>query len=89
MADRIDRLRVVDVEYMPETKEPGVLYVSARFELAVARCACGCGDEAVMDLGPGGWTLTRGADGPTLAPSILQYSCRAHYFVRAGRVVWC
>jgi hypothetical protein len=90
VSTRIERLELVGVpEYIPNGKEPGVLYVSERYQLAIHRCPCGCGVEAVTPLGPDGWTLTREPEGPTLAPSILNRGCKAHYFVRAGRVVWC
>jgi hypothetical protein len=87
---RIERLRLVEVpEYVPNGLEPGALYVSERFRLAIHVCPCGCGAEAVTPLGAEGWTLTRDPEGPTLAPSILNRGCRAHYYVRNGAIEMC
>lgn len=82
------------VEFMPRTKEPGILYVSDRFSLAVHLCACGCGVQTVMPLQGGanahidGWTMTRDGDALTFAPSILNQSCGSHYFIEQNRVRW-
>ena len=76
----------VDVDQIPEWPEPGKLYVSEEYEIAVHLCACGCGRKTVTPLDGNGWVLT---DGPTLHPSISQRICRAHYWIRGGRIVWC
>lgn len=87
-------LRVLDVEFMPETKEPGVLYVSERFHLAIHLCAGGCGTAAVMQTAPmfdgdqHFWTMTRAGDLVTFSPSILQTGCRHHYFIERNQVRW-
>ncbi len=85
-------LRVVDVEFMPEAKEPGVLYISERFGLAIHLCA-GCDGSAVVmktrpmfDGDQHFWTMTRDGDAVTFTPSILQQGCRHHYFIEASRV---
>lgn len=85
---RLHELTREDVEFMPERKEPGILYVSERFALAIHLCACGrCGNETVTPLDGDGWTLTERA---TLRPSIgnWQFPCRSHYFITEGRVQW-
>lgn len=86
-------LRTVRLETMPawKDKEPGVLYFSEKYELAIHLCACGCGGETVTPIGNGGWTITFDADdAATLSPSIGNQSwpCRSHYFVQHGKVVW-
>ena len=80
-------MRVESVEYMPEHKEDGVLYVSERFELAIHKCPCGCGIQTVTPLGPDEWKLTGGVR-PTLRPSMLNKSCGSHYYLTDGEIVW-
>ncbi len=78
------------VEFIPERLEAGVLYVSNRYQTAVHRCACGCGEEVVTPLGPADWTLEIEHGRATLNPSIGNWSfpCGSHYFITGGRVVW-
>jgi len=57
-------------------------------------CPCGCGRRIelllVKEARPR-WKLTQDKKGrPTLSPSVwLRGGCRSHFFVRAGRIVWC
>ncbi|MEI9951912.1 MAG: DUF6527 family protein [Pseudomonadota bacterium] len=51
-----------------------------------------CGDHIQLPLaGHGSWSLDQDLlSRPTLAPSIWEkQSCGAHFFVRAGSIVWC
>ena len=82
--------RLQNVEFMPASLEPGVLYVSAKYRTAAHLCACGCGEKVRTQLGDLGWRLSEGRSGPTLYPSIgnWQKPCRSHYFIRDGRVLW-
>jgi len=78
------------VEEMPETLEPGRLYISERFRTAAHLCACGCGSRVVTPLKPAKWQLSE-ADGlVSLSPSIgrWQLPCKSHYWIRANRVLW-
>ncbi|MCE5190332.1 MAG: hypothetical protein LLG08_00895 [Actinomycetia bacterium] len=43
---------------MPQTLEPGRLYISKRFRTAAHLCACGCGGRVVTPLKPAKWQLT-------------------------------
>jgi hypothetical protein len=57
------------------------------------RCPCGCGQPVELPLireARPRWSLQVDQDGhPTLAPSIWRREgCRAHYFVRGGKVLW-
>jgi len=84
---RVLRLELEEVDTIPAELEPGLLYVSNEYGVAIHLCACGCGNQAVTSLWPGEWTLT---EGPTLSPSIEQrFACRSHYFIRGGKVEWC
>jgi hypothetical protein len=78
------------VEYMPKELNPGILYVAERFGAAAHLCACGCGTKVRTPLGPVDWSLEQTARGPTLYPSIgnWQQSCRSHYWIFEGEVIW-
>lgn len=78
------------VHYVPAVLEPGALYVSEAFEVAVHLCACGCGAKVVTPLDATGWRFTEKVGQATLHPSIgnWQLPCRSHYWIRSGKVVW-
>lgn len=84
------RFRLVNVKYMPKQLKPGILYASEEFGIAVHLCPCGCGSKVRTPLGPTEWVLEKGANGPTLYPSIgnWQFPCQSHYWITDGRVVW-
>lgn len=84
---KIDLQRVY---YMPNELRPDILYVSEEFGIAIHLCACGCGSRIRTPLGPTDWTLTLTKDGPTLYPSIgkWQHSCRSHYWIHRGKIIW-
>jgi hypothetical protein len=51
-----------------------------------------CGEHIQLPLaGSGAWSLTRDLlNRPTLAPSVWERrSCGAHFYVRAGAILWC
>lgn len=78
------------VEFIPERLEEGTLYVSHRYNTAIHKCACGCGDEVVTPLSPADWSIQIENGKATLDPSIGNWSfpCQSHYFIRKGRVIW-
>jgi hypothetical protein len=90
------RLAVMRTEALPEMMSAHHLYVvGERGEDWYAAMVCPCGCHALIELNlvpPGRpcWTLTTDQDGsPSLSPSIWrQVDCRAHFFVRRGRIVW-
>lgn len=86
-------LKTIKTEHIPEVKQPGILYVSEPYEIAIHLCACGCGGEAVTPFRNenSGWVYTEENDGPTLNPSIghQHWPCRSHYFVRNGKIEFC
>jgi hypothetical protein len=79
-----------EVAIIPEHLSAGILYVSLKYEIAVHLCACGCMNKVVTPLTRAYWTLSRSKKGVTLRPSIgnWDFSCRSHYFIREGVVVW-
>ncbi len=86
---RTMQIRVQHVQFVPNVLEPGILYVSKEFEIAVHLCACGCGSKVKTPLGPVDWSLRESRNGPSLYPSIgnWQHECRSHYWIRNGKVV--
>ena len=88
---RISALRPEFVEYIPETVEDGVLYISKRHATAVHKCCCGCGTEVPTPLKPTFWRLTENASGEvSLFPSVGNWSlpCKAHYVIKNNCVIW-
>ena len=97
---RQEELKVKHVEFMPETKEEGILYISKRFSLAIHLCPCGCGEQVVTPIKgsfpgsknrPDCWDFTEHEDGTvTLSPSVgnFEFPCKSHYFIRRNRIIW-
>ena len=71
--------------FIPETQEEGILYISEKYNCAIHKCLCGCGQDSVTPLHPSnGWTLTKHEDGRvSLTPSILNNNCpnKSHYIL--------
>lgn len=93
---RWGRYRAVDDEDLPDDAIPGRLYLvgeDGRHWIAAMRCPCGCGTLLEMNLLPDSepvWSLAFNADAPTLHPSVWRKDgCRAHFFLRNGKIVWC
>ena len=84
------RFRLESVRYIPADLEPGVLYVSKEFEIAIHLCACGCGTKIRTPLGPTEWSVKKTANGPNLDPSVgnWQEPCQSHYWIHRGEVKW-
>lgn len=82
------------VEYMPETLEQGILYISDEFNTAIHLCACGCGEETVTPFNyvdNSHWMLTKDNNAITLSPSIGNQNmpCKSHYYIKNNKVEWC
>ncbi len=82
--------RVEKVHYIPAALEPGILYMSEEFKIAMHLCACGCGSKVPISLGPAGWTVREQNGKPTIKPSIGsgQLLCNSHYSISEGKVKW-
>jgi len=78
------------LEFIPERLNEGVLYISERYDIAVHLCCCGCCQEVVTPLTPTDWSVHFANGTVTLDPSIGNwgYSCRSHYWIRRGAVIW-
>lgn len=78
------------VEFVPNPRQEGVLYVSIAYKTAVHSCACGCGNKVVTPINPAQWGFCWDGDDVTLTPSIgnWQFPCRSHYWIYMGEVIW-
>jgi hypothetical protein len=89
---RIDKLIPVYVEEIPAEIEPGKLFISKQYGVAVHLCACGCGGKTVTPLGVGEWSLTENDGNVTLRPSIGNWSgespYHAHYYITDNKIQW-
>jgi hypothetical protein len=76
------------VRFIPDTLEPGVLYVAEKYKAVHHLCACGCGETISTPLGPTEWSFEETRSGPSLFPSVgnWQKACKSHYWIRGGRV---
>jgi hypothetical protein len=86
---RYNRLAHQFVNDMPDVLEPGVLYVSMRYALALHLCCCGCGREISTPFSPAQWKMSFDGDAVSLSPSVGSWNlpCRSHYIVSGGRVI--
>jgi len=84
-------IRLQKVNYMPNTFDQGVLYVSHKYQIAGHLCACGCGEKVWTPLGHTDWSVKMSKNGPSMRPSIGngQLNCKSHYIIRNGSVLWC
>lgn len=87
---RLDRVRHGFVDTVPDLLDDGVVYVSIPYAIAVHRCCCGCGYEAVTPLAPTQWSLTFDGVSISLSPSVGNWSfpCQSHYWIRRNHVHW-
>ena len=72
------------VEHIPDTIEPGVLYITMEYGTAAHSCCCGCGEEVVTPFTPTDWKMTFDGETVSIHPSIGSWSlaCRSHYVIR-------
>ena len=75
--------------HIPESLEPGVLYVSMEYATAVHSCCCGCGEEVVTPFTPTDWKMTFDGQTISLWPSVGNWTllCRSHYIVQDSVVI--
>ena len=86
---KIKQIRPEIIEFIPERIEEGVLYISFRYNTAVHKCCCGCGQEVVTPLSVAEWSVKRSGNRVSLWPSIgnWSYPCRSHYVIRDSLVL--
>jgi hypothetical protein len=90
MRQRHIHLRHAYVEFIPETLEPGYLYISRRFNTVSHLCCCGCKSRVVTPLNPSKWQLIDHGKSVSLYPSIGNgsFPCKSHYFINHSNVRW-
>ena len=78
------------VDTVPDTLQGNLLYVSLKYNTAIHKCFCGCGEEVVTPLSPLHWKMTYDGESISLYPSIGNWSleCHSHYWVTGGQVIW-
>lgn len=74
----------------PDRLEPGILYISLKYDTTAHLCACGCGNPVLLPLHPTGWRFTYDGTDVSLSPSVGNWSfpCRSHYWIDHGHVRW-
>lgn len=88
---KLESLEPVFVETIPDTIEPGKIYISEKYGGATWLCPCGCGDNAHIPFNKWNeaWTMTKNGDLVTFTPSIqMRYGCQSHYFIRDNKIIW-
>ena len=87
---RVDRLKTVFVDEIPEVLENGILYVSEECCVALHNCACGCGEEVSTPLVRTEYRLTMEGDSASIWPSIgnHDFACASHYVIKQGKILW-
>ncbi|MES2139169.1 MAG: DUF6527 family protein [Bacteroidota bacterium] len=71
------------VEFIPQTIEEGMLYISLEYCTAIHKCVCGCANEVVTPISPTDWQVTFDGESVSLYPSIgnWNFECQSHYFI--------
>lgn len=87
---RVDRLKTIFVDEIPEVLEDGILYVSEECCVALHNCACGCGEEVSTPLVRTEYRLTMEGDSASIWPSIgnHDFACASHYVIKQGKILW-
>jgi len=86
---RHTRLEHRFVQHIPDTIDPGVLYISMEYGTAAHSCCCGCREEVVTPFTPTDWKMIFDGETVSLHPSIGNWSlaCRSHYVIQRDRVI--
>lgn len=78
------------VKFIPDSLEPGVLYISIPYATTTHLCMSGCGQEVVLPLSPQQWKLTFDGQTASLSPSVGNWSfeCQSHYWIERDAIRW-
>jgi Family of unknown function (DUF6527) len=90
MGQRVNAIKPLFVEFIPDDLDPGVLYISERFQTTSHLCCCGCGREVVLPLSPAQWSLKHNGGLVSIIPSVGNWTfpCRAHYWIASNQIEW-
>lgn len=77
------------VDIIPDKSklENDTLYISLKYNVAIHKCACGCGNEVITPLDEiNGWILSYNGKTVSLSPSIGNWKlpCQSHYWIFKG-----
>lgn len=83
-------IKPVFVDIIPDRLEEGILYICERYNTAIHKCCCGCGEEVVTPLTPADWSVRKSGETVSLMPSIGNWSfvCKSHYYIHQNQVIW-
>ncbi|MCY4477381.1 MAG: DUF6527 family protein [Gammaproteobacteria bacterium] len=78
------------VEDMPSIIQPHTFYISMQHRLTEHLCACGCGTEVSLPLGPSEWRIEGEEAGISLHPSVGNWRlpCKSHYVIHNSTTHW-
>lgn len=87
---RIKQFKHEFVHRVPKSLDEGVLYVCIECNIAMHKCACGCGEKVATPIEKNQWKVVYNGESVSLSPSIgnWSYRCQSHYFIREDRVEW-
>ena len=76
------------VEFIPDTLEVGLLYITLEYRTAVHSCICGCGNKVVTPFSPRDWKLIFDGKTVSLTPSIgnWNFDCKSHYWITNNQI---
>lgn len=78
------------VDIIPNKLDEHTIYISLKYNTAIHKCACGCGEEVVTPISPVNWSLLYNGESISLNPSIGNWSfkCRSHYWIKNNKIHW-
>ncbi len=76
------------VEFIPDSLEEGILYISVDYCTAIHKCVCGCGNKVVTPISPTAWQLSFNGRSVSLKPSIgnWNFDCQSHYWIENNKI---
>lgn len=76
------------VEFIPDSLDEGVLYISVDYCTAIHKCVCGCGNKVVTPISPTAWQLSFNGVSVSLKPSIgnWNFDCQSHYWIENNKI---
>ena len=88
--ERMEKISLREIYYLPKELEEGYLYVSEEFGIAGHLCACGCKSKVITPLEPSEWSIKVVDGKPSLYPSIGNWElpCKSHYWITDGTIEW-
>jgi hypothetical protein len=87
---KIKHFKYKFVSLIEKEIEEGIIYISIPYNVAIHKCACGCGEKVITPLDPNQWSFIYDGEDISLYPSIgnWSYKCKSHYIIKKGMVLW-